>query len=178
TMEDMIDQEADGGHIWLSIRSGLLSYMLWGELKYGGTPLSDERIQMVFSLLGDLDKALVSRDARNRCRTANLILIRCWPHIKDLLVTLKEQADNAASEGGGSGPGDPNDLLNSILSALAGGSEEGTGDTSPVGGSPAPSSTSATGSRRNCGLAAGSADGGSEEQAGKERSKGLWRGGR
>ena len=40
TMEDMIDQEADGGHIWLSIRSGLLSYMLWGELKYGGTPLS------------------------------------------------------------------------------------------------------------------------------------------
>ena len=167
TMEDMIDQEADGGHIWLSIRSGLLSYMLWGELKYGGTPLSDERIQMVFSLLGDLDKALVSRDARNRCRTANLILIRCWPHIKDLLVTLKEQADNAASEGGGSGPGDPNDLLNSILSALAGGSEEGTGDTSPVGGSPAPSeATSATGSQRaaTAALAAGSADGGSEEQ--------------
>ena len=55
TMEDMIDQEEDGGHIWLSIRNGILSYMLWGELKYGGTPLSDERIQMVFSLLGDLD---------------------------------------------------------------------------------------------------------------------------
>src|SRR5699024_12748609 len=69
TMEDMIDQEADGGHIWLSIRSGLLSYMLWGELKYGGTPLSDERIQMVFSLLGDLDKALVSREiGRASCR--------------------------------------------------------------------------------------------------------------
>ena len=114
-----------------------------------------------------MDKALVSRDARNRCRTANLILIRCWSHIKDLLVTLKEQADNAASEGGDSGPGDPNDLLNSILSALAGGSEEGTGDTSPVGGSPAPSeATSATGSQRaaTAALAAGSADGGSEEQ--------------
>lgn len=167
TMEDMIDQEADGGHIWLSIRSGLLSYMLWGELKYGGTPLSDERIQMVFSLLGDLDKALVSRDARDRCRTANMILIRCWSHIKDLLESIKEQADNAASEGGGSGSGDPNDLLSTLLSALAGGSEEGTGETSPVGGSPAPSeATSATGSQRaaTAALAAGSADSESEEQ--------------
>ena len=167
TMEDMIDQEADGGHIWLSIRSGLLSYMLWGELKYGGTLLSDERIQMVFSLLGDLDKALVSRDARDRCRTANMILIRCWSHIKDLLENIKEQADNAASEGGGSGSGDPNDLLSTLLSALAGGSEEGTGETSPVGGSPAPSeATSATGSQRaaTAALAAGSADSESEEQ--------------
>ena len=167
SVEDMIEQEADGGHIWQSIRSGLLSYMLWGELKYGGTPLSDERIQMVFSLLGDLDKALVSRDARDRCRTANLILIRCWSHIKDLLESIKEQADNAASEGGGSGSGDPNDLLSSLLSALAGGSEEGTGETSPVDGSPAPSeATSATGSQRaaTAALAAGSADGGSEEQ--------------
>lgn len=167
TMEDMIDQEDNGGHIWLSIRSGLLSYMLWGELKYGGTLLSDERIQMVFSLLGDLDKALVSRDARDRCRTANLILIRCWSHIKDLLENIKEQADNAASEGGGSGSGDPNDLLSSLLSALAGCSEEGTGETSSVGGSPAPSeATSATGSQRaaTAALAAGSADGESEEQ--------------
>ena len=167
TMEDMIDQEDNGGHIWLSIRSGLLSYMLWGELKYGGTLLSDERIQMVFSLLGDLDKALVSRDARDRCRTANLILIRCWSHIKDLLENIKEQADNAASEGGGSGSGDPNDLLSSLLSALAGGSEEGTGETSPVDGSPAPSeATSATGSQRaaTAALAAGSADSESEEQ--------------
>lgn len=37
SMEDMIEQEADGGHIWQSIHSGLLSYMLWGKLKYGGT---------------------------------------------------------------------------------------------------------------------------------------------
>ena len=44
TIEDLIEQEGDGGHIWLSIRNGILSYMLWGELKYGGTPLSDERI--------------------------------------------------------------------------------------------------------------------------------------
>ena len=70
----MIDQEADGGHIWLSIRSGLLSYMLWGELKYGGTPLSDERIQMVFSLLGNLDmrigRATFSKPLKRMTRTA------------------------------------------------------------------------------------------------------------
>ena len=48
-------------------------------------------------------------------------------HIKDLLENIKGQADNTASEGGGSGSGDPNDLLSSLLSALAGGSEEGTG---------------------------------------------------
>lgn len=167
TIEDLIEQEGDGGHIWLSIRNGILSYMLWGELKYGGTPLSDERIQMVFSLLGNLDKALVSRDARDRCRTANLILIRCWPHIKDMLENLKEQAENAASAGGSSEQGDPNNLLSSILSSLAGSSEEGTGETSPVGGSPAASeSKSATGSQRaaTAALAAGSADGESEEQ--------------
>ena len=96
-----------------------------------------------------------------------MILIRCWSHIKDLLESIKEQADNAASEGGGSGSGDPNDLLSNLLSAFAGGSEEGTGETSPVGGSPAPSeATSATGSQRaaTAALAAGSADGESEEQ--------------
>ena len=96
-----------------------------------------------------------------------MILIRCWSHIKDLLENIKEQADNAASEGGGSGSGDPNDLLSTLLSALAGGSEEGTGETSPVDGSPAPSeATSATGSQRaaTAALAAGSADSESEEQ--------------
>lgn len=164
TMEDMIDQEEDGGHIWLSIRNGILSYMLWGELKYGGTPLSDERIQMVFSLLGDLDKALVSRDARVRCRTANLILIRCWPHIKDLLENLKEKAENTAFEEWGSGSGEPSDLLSGILSALAGGSEEGTGDTTPVGaGSATSANKSATSSKRAV-TAALAAAGESEEQ--------------
>ena len=128
---------------------------------------------MVFSLLGNLDKALVSRDARDRCRTANLILIRCWPHIKDMLENLKEQAENAASAGGSSEQGDPNNLLSSILSSLAGSSEEGTGETSPVGGSPAASeSKSATGSQRaaTAVLASGSA---SEDQENQETESGA-----
>lgn len=36
TIEELIEQEEEGGHIWLSIRSALLSYMLWGELNMVG----------------------------------------------------------------------------------------------------------------------------------------------
>ena len=112
----------------------------------------------------------------------NLILIRCWSHIKDLLENIKEQADNAASEGGGSGAGDPNDLLSSLLSALCRRQRGGHRETSPVSGSPAPSeATSATGSQRaaTAALAAGSADGESEEQdPEKAKSKPSGGGGR
>lgn len=167
TVEDCIDQEEDGGHIWLTIRNAILSYMRWGELKYGGTQLSDERIQMVFSLLGDLDTALVSHDFKDRCRTTNLILIRCWSYLKDFMEYCKERAENALSDG--SGNGDAGDLLRQILSNLAGGSEEGTGDTLPVGGTASgPSSGSATGQQRaaTAALASG-ADSTEEEDDGK-----------
>ena len=90
-----------------------------------------------------------------------------------MLENLKEQAENAASAGGSSEQGDPNDLLSSILSSLAGSSEEGTGETSPVGGSPAASeSKSATGSQRaaTAVLASGSA---SEDQENQETESGA-----
>ena len=116
TIEDMIDREEDGGHIWMTIRNAMLSYMLWGELKYGGTPLSDERIQVVFSLLSELDTALASRDYKDRCRTANLILIRCWSYIKDFMEFCKDQAEDTAP--GGSGSGDSDNLLSKLLSSL------------------------------------------------------------
>ena len=45
-------------------------------------------IQVVFSLLSELDTALASRDCKDRCRTANLILIRCWSYIKDFMEIL------------------------------------------------------------------------------------------
>lgn len=147
TVEDDIDHEEEGGHIWLTIRNALLSYMRWGELKYGGTPLTDERVRMVFSLLSELDTALISRDFKDRCRITNLILIRCWPYIKDFMEFCKEQAENALSSGSGSG--DAGELLHGILSTLAGGSEEGTGDTTPVSGPiAAPTAGSATGRQR------------------------------
>ena len=138
TVTQMIEQEEEGGHIWLTILQCILAYMKWGQIKYGETPLTDERIQMVFSLLSDLDTALVSQDFRDRCRTANIILVRCWPYIKDFVDYCKDAAEQAAS---GGGEGNADGLLQQLLSALAGGSEEGSGETEPVGGG-TPSSAS------------------------------------
>lgn len=131
TVTQMIEQEEEGGHIWLTVLQCILAYMKWGQIKYGETPLTDERIQAVFSLLSDLDTALISQDFRDRCRTANIILIRCWPYIKDFVDYCKDMADQAA-EGGGEGAADA--ALQQMLSALAGGSEEGSGETEPVSG--------------------------------------------
>lgn len=132
TVTQMIEREEDGGHIWMTILQCILAYMKWGQIKYGETPLTDERIQTVFSLLDDLDTALISQDFRDRCRTANIILIRCWPYIKDFVDYCKDMAEQAAD---GSGERDAAGLLQQMLSALAGGSEEGSGETAPVSGS-------------------------------------------
>ena len=138
TVTQMIEQEEEGGHIWLTILQCILAYMKWGQIKYGETPLTDERIQMVFSLLSDLDTALVSQDFRDRCRTANIILVRCWLYIKDFVDYCKDAAEQAAS---GGGEGNADGLLQQLLSALGGGSAEGSGETEPVGGG-TPSSAS------------------------------------
>lgn len=131
TVTQMIEREEEGGHIWLTILQCILAYMKWGQIKYGETPLTDERIQTVFSLLGDLDTALISQDFRDRCRTANIILIRCWPYIKDFVDYCKDMAEQAAD---GGGEGDADSLLQQLLSTLAGGSKEGSGETAPVSG--------------------------------------------
>ena len=100
TVTQMTEQEEDGGHIWLTVLQCILAYMKWGRIKYGETPLTDERIQSVFSLLGDLDTALTSQDFRDRCRTANIVLIRCWPYIKNFVDYCKDIADQAAEVSG------------------------------------------------------------------------------
>jgi len=131
TVTQMAEQEEDGGHIWMTILHCILFYMLWGQIKYGETPLTDERIQTVFSLLGDLDTALISQDFRDRCRTANIILIRCWPYIKDFVDYCKDMAEKA-SEGGGEG--DAGGVARQLLASLISGSTEGSGETGPVTG--------------------------------------------
>ena len=132
TVTQMEEQEEEGSHIWMTILQCILAYMLWGQIKYGETPLTDERIQMVFSLLSDLDTALISQDFRDRCRTTNIILIRCWPYIKDFVDYCKDMADNAAENGG---DGDTGGIAQQLLSTLAGSSTEGSGKTEPVPGS-------------------------------------------
>lgn len=142
TVEELIEKEDDGSHIWLTILQSILSYMKWGEIKYGGTPLTDERIQTVFSLLGTLDTALTSYDFQDRCRAANTIIIRCWYYIRDFLDFCKSKADeDSASSGAGA-------VVGQMLASLLGSSEEGRGETGPVSAAPGSSSGAATAPQR------------------------------
>lgn len=155
TVSQLVEQEDEDGHIWMSILQCILEYMEWGQLKYGETPITDERIKVVFSLLNELDTALISRDFRDRCRTANIILIRCWYYIKSFMERCKSMAEQAAA---GGGAGSPSGMVQQLLSALAGSSAEGTGETSPISGGPASSADGTPTSRQRAATAQLAAD--------------------
>lgn len=165
-LSDMVDSEAEDGHIWLTICQALLSYMKWGTIKYGSTSLSDERVQVVFGLLGDLDKALTSRDFRDRCRAANLILVRCWGYIKDFLDVCEECAQESIASGRGASA---DDIAQLLMSILAGGSTEGEGNSAPVADSASMSAGSGSPTADNraatAKLAADAAGGDDDEMA-------------
>lgn len=148
TLSQIIENEPEQGHIWLTIQQAILSYMKWGELKYGETPLTDERVQVVFSLLPELDKALLSRDLRDRCRAANLIMVRCWHYIEDFLSHCEDLAEDATPGGDDSVAVG---ILQQLVSALAGASAAAEGNSSPAAAAPgkaAPLTPSATASNR------------------------------
>ena len=148
TLSQIIENEPEQGHIWLTIQQAILSYMKWGELKYGETPLTDERVQVVFGLLPELDKALLSRDLRDRCRAANLIMVRCWHYIEDFLSHCEDLAEDATPGGDDSVAVG---ILQQLVSALAGASAAAEGTSSPAAAAPgkaAPPTSSPTASNR------------------------------
>ncbi len=121
TVTQLKEREAEGGHIMQSVLQLLLSYVKYGELKYGEEPLSDERIQLVFGLLPELDCAVVNPSARERLNTVNLVLIRCWEYIRDFIET---HGDEGASD----------EAVSKALEAIKGSSQAGTGNEIPVDG--------------------------------------------
>lgn len=165
TLSQVIENEPEQGHVWLTIQQTLLSYMKWGELKYGDTPLTDERVQVVFGLLPELDKALLSRDLRDRCRAANLIMVRCWHYIKDFLDHCEEVAEQAT-------PGGDDSvavcILQQLVSALAGASAAAEGSSAPATGAPGnaapPTSGSTAANRAKTAMLAAQAAEESEEE--------------
>ena len=133
TLTQLIESESDGGHIWLTIDALILSYVKYGELKYGDEPLTDNRVQKVFSLLNELDTAVTETSQKERWNTVNIIMVRCWEYIKDFIDTYIEKAEKAAGSSSGSGSGtSAEEMLSELLASLAGTSAEGTGDTEPV----------------------------------------------
>lgn len=143
TLSQVIENEPEQGHVWLTIQQALLSYMKWGELKYGDTPLTDERVQVVFGLLPELDKALLSRDLRDRCRAANLIMVRCWHYIKDFLDHCEEMAEQATPGGDDSVAVG---ILQQLVSALAGASAAAEGSSAPATSAPGKAAPPTSGS--------------------------------
>ena len=130
----MEEEEAGNSHIWRTILQNILCCMKWGRTKYGETPLSDPRIQVVFSMLSELGQALISTDFRDRCRTANLILIRCWPDIRSFMEECEERAASESASGAGAEA-----LVKALASAMAGSSAESSGTTDPVASATPPS---------------------------------------
>ncbi len=123
TLTQLIEQEAEpDGHIWRTIMQLMLSYALWGELKYGSEPLTDERVQVVFSLLGELDKGITSGSAKERLNAANAVIIRCWPYIKEFLELCEELSQDAS--GDGSGGGTAAGVVSVVVGSLKGASSE------------------------------------------------------
>lgn len=115
-------------HILDSIFQNVLAYTKYGEIKYGDEPLTDIRIKTVFELISDIDNALLTRSIKERFKTSNLILIRCWDYIKDYCEECKKRHE----EQNGDNSGDVEGMLSGVLSSLTGSSTIGNGNSTPV----------------------------------------------
>ena len=130
TVSEMVEQEESGDrHPFETLLQMLLSYAKYGEIKYGDTPLTDERIQTVFSLIGTVDDALMQFSGKERLRATSQIMVRCWPKLKDYLELVKQRQEEAAAAGDTSGL---SELLKKLLGSLAGSTTPGSGNSTPV----------------------------------------------
>lgn len=146
TVTQLIEQEDDGSrHIFESILQLVLSYAKFGEIKYGDEPLSDERIQAVFKLIPDIDGALLNKSGKERLNVVNLILVRCWEYIEEFCEICKKRQEDAAAAGSSAGIAE---TMTEILQSIAGSSEIGQGNSTPVPEASGGSETSATAGSR------------------------------
>ena len=138
-------EETEDRHIFESIAQIMLSYAKFGEIKYGDEPLSDKRIQVVFSLINDIDTALMSRSGKERLGVVNTIMVRCWDYLQDFCEECKKRQEEAEAAGGTSSIAQ---TLSEVLQSIAGGSTAGTGSSSPVPEGKGESDESATAGAR------------------------------
>lgn len=99
TVTQLIEKESEGSHIYISICQMMLSYALYGVIKYGDEPLYDIRIQTVFSLIDDIDDAVMVPSAKNRLNIVNRIMIKLWEHIEDYFEKAKEKQKEMMASG-------------------------------------------------------------------------------
>ncbi|MDO5123100.1 MAG: nitric oxide reductase activation protein NorD [Eubacteriales bacterium] len=146
TVTELIEKEdTEDRHIFESIAQIMLSYAKFGEIKYGEEPLSEERIQVVFSLINDIDTALMSRSGKERLAVINTIIVRCWDYLEDFCEECKKRQQEAEAAGGTSSIAQ---TLSEVLQSIAGSSTAGTGNSTPVPEGAGESNTSATAKAR------------------------------
>ena len=130
TVTQLIEHEAAGRlHLLKSIMQSILSYVKFGEIKYGDTPLTDERIQAVFGLLTILDNSVFAKNGRARWAAVNQILIRLWEYVKDFCEQSKNEQKQNASNGAGKSL---EETITSALKSLVGGSQVGESISGPL----------------------------------------------
>ena len=139
TVTQLKEREAQGQPVFFSLLQLFLSYGKFGELKYGEEPFTEEHIRTVFELLPELDEDLQSRSGKERWKTVNTILIRCWEQVREYVEAIKRQHQEDKAAGNG---GSVFSKLEQELSGLTGGSARGKGDTAPISGGPGPGSPS------------------------------------
>ena len=164
TVTELIEKEEDDGrHIFESIMQIMLSYAKFGSIKYGDEPVTDERVQVVFGLINDIDAGLMTRSGKERWNVVNLIMIRCWEYIQNICEVCKERQEEAEAAGGTSSVAE---TLSEILQSIAGSSANGSGSSTPVPEASGGSEESATAAARaqTRAEAAESEGGGSESE--------------
>ncbi len=119
TVTRLKELEEENGHIFISICQIMLSYALFGEIKYGDEPLSDERIQAVFSLINEIDQAVMAKSAKARLQMVNTITIRLWDYAESYFEQAKEKRKERLSAGLMEAPGE---IVGGELAGLAGSS--------------------------------------------------------
>lgn len=173
TVTQLIESEENGTmHIFESILQIMLSYAKYGEIKYGDEPLNDERIRIVFSLIHEIDSALLSHSGKQRLEAVNTILVRCWTHIEDFSEMCKQRQDDAVSAGDNT---TLEDILKETLGSVAGISEQCEGSTAPVTEALSETNESVTEKMRekthaDADTSAGSAEGSSQTDTENENS--------
>lgn len=169
TVTQMIEKEDEGSHIYLTLCQMMLSYALFGVIKYGEEPLSDIRIQTVFGLIDDIDQAVMIHSAKNRLDMVNRIIVKLWDYIEDYFEKTKEiQKEMMAS--GDMTPledmiGDALEGISGVTAVMKSGGAAVSEDSS---GEAAGSATAAgrTKTHEDADKSSGKSDGDAEEQSG------------
>lgn len=170
TVTQLIETEESGkSHIFESVTQLLLSYAKFGNIKYGDEPLSDERIQTVFSLLTDIDSALTDSLGKNRYTVTSTVMVRCWDYLKDFLEMCKQRQEEAEKEGA---PSEIATTLSEVLQSIAGTSAAGSGSESPAAGSSGDVEPSATAKERAQTKKDASASTSADDEPAEEESSG------